>query len=223
LKQLIAIILTVQLSVPAFAFEQSQPGPIPQPPAASQPPAPQTAAPQTAAPQAPVIMGSLKIQVLEGEGAVNNIQTRQGTPPVVEVLDANDRPVEGASVVFRMPPTGAGAVFPGGELSKSFTANAEGQVIASGLLPNRTAGRFRIHVTASSGNRLGETDIVQTNSSDTFAARQEPKRKLPKWWKWVAIGVGAAAVGGIIAATRGGSSSSPGITVTPGPVTISGH
>ena len=43
--------------------------------------------------------GSLKIVVIEGEGALNNIRSRTATQPVVEVRDENDRPVEGAEVV----------------------------------------------------------------------------------------------------------------------------
>jgi hypothetical protein len=171
------------------------------------------------------MMGSLKILVLEGEGAVNNIEKRKGTPPVVEVRDENDRPVEGATVVFRLPPAGPGASFPGQQLSKSFRTNVQGQAIATGLLPNREAGRFRIHVTATADNRIGETDISQTNSPDTFSSRQQPTSKLPHWWKWAAVGIAAAAVVGIVVATTGGSSSSPAhtVTVTPGPVTIGGH
>jgi hypothetical protein len=43
--------------------------------------------------------GGLKIVVLKGEGAVNNIKARTATPPVVEVRDVEDKPVAGAEVV----------------------------------------------------------------------------------------------------------------------------
>src|SRR5690349_15894995 len=54
----------------------------------------------------------LRIIVLQGQGAMNNVQTRTGTAPVIEVRDRNDQPVDGANVVFELPRTGAGGSFP---------------------------------------------------------------------------------------------------------------
>ena len=50
--------------------------------------------------------GGLKIVVVQGEGAENNLRTRNATQPVVEVRDDGDKPVPGAEVVFQLPPAG---------------------------------------------------------------------------------------------------------------------
>ena len=42
----------------------------------------------------------LKIVVVEGDGAINNIQTGSGRKPVVEVRDEDDKPVAGARLKF---------------------------------------------------------------------------------------------------------------------------
>jgi hypothetical protein len=205
LKSILALFLAIQLAFPTWAAaQQQQPQPI-------SPPV--------------MVVGGLKLLVLEGEGAVNSIDKHQATPPVVEVRDENDKPVEGATVVFRLPPAGPGGSFPGQTLSRTSRTNLQGQAIASGLTPNAEEGRFKIHVTATAGNRIGESDIVQTNSPSIFATRPVPQRKLPHWWKWAALGVAAAATVGIVLVTTGGKSSTPPttVTVTPGPVTIGGN
>ena len=43
---------------------------------------------------------SLRIVVLEGEGAVNIIQQKTAVRPLVEVRDRNNLPVAGATVTF---------------------------------------------------------------------------------------------------------------------------
>ena len=51
---------------------------------------------------------SLKIVVLEGEGAVNIIQQKTAVRPLVEVRDRNNLPVAGASVTFTIGGGGQG-------------------------------------------------------------------------------------------------------------------
>ena len=53
----------------------------------------------------------LKIVVLEGEGAFNDIKRKRARNPVVEVRDEANHPVAGAEVVFTLPETGAGGTF----------------------------------------------------------------------------------------------------------------
>jgi hypothetical protein len=172
--------------------------------------------------------GSLRILILEGQDATNNIEKGLSTPPVVEVRDRDDRPVESATVVFRVPPAGPGGSFAGQQLSKTVLTNTQGQAIASGFEPNKLTGRFKIHVTATAGSRMGEAEVNQTNTADRFSQTPEPPHKKMTWKKWAIIG-GIAAVGatvGVILATRGGSSSAsanPTITISPGPVTIGGR
>ena len=199
MKRLLALLLAIQSAVPAWVLAQQ---------------------PLTPTPAPAMTIGSLRILVLEGAGATNSTEKHLATPPVVEVRDENDRPVEGATVVFRLPPSGPGAVFPGQALSRTFRTNLQGQVIATGLTPNNQVGAFRIHVTATAGNKMGEADISQINSASGFAAHTVAARgKLPRWWKWAALsGVGVAVVV-IIVVAKGGSSKST-VTISPGPVTI---
>src|SRR5688572_15794414 len=51
-------------------------------------------------PQKAASRAALRIVVLEGEGAVNIIQQKTATAPVVEVRDQNDLPASGATVRF---------------------------------------------------------------------------------------------------------------------------
>jgi hypothetical protein len=173
-----------------------------------------------------MISGTLKILILEGQNAINSTERGMATAPVIEVRNQDDRPVEGASVTFRLPPKGPGGFFPGQQLSRTVLTNVQGQAIGSGLVPNQESGRFRIHVTATASNRMGETDIVQTNTPREFVVAQEPVKK-KKWKKWALIGgAGVGVVVAVILLTRKGStpaSSLPSVTINAGPPVIGGR
>jgi hypothetical protein len=224
-KRSVAILLVTQLILVAVSAEAQVPAPATQAPAAQTPapPAQAPAAPQQQAPIAPLpTVQSLKVLVLEGDKSINNTSRHIGIQPIVEVRDENDRPVEGATVVFRLPPSGPGGSFPGNSPTLRVGTNAQGQAAASGFVPNDQQGRFDIHVTASFQNRTGETTISQTNSLNNLS-RLVITQKRPLWRnKWVLIGAGAAVAGGIVLAlTLGGGSSKQQVTITPGAVTIS--
>ena len=171
--------------------------------------------------------GDLKIVVVQGEGALNNIRTRSAAPLIVEVRDTGDKPVAGAEVVFQLPPAGPGGVFNGWMRTQTARTNPEGRAETNGFTPNDEAGRLNIKVTATSGNKSSSAIISQTNTpngSDSGNGKQyKSKHKLLT----VVLLVGAAGLaGGIVAATRGGSSTpatppTP-ITVGAGPITIGG-
>src|SRR5579872_7223133 len=105
MKQFVASLLAAQLVFPGWAAAQQpqQPPQAPPPPKSAPGPASQPA----------VLPNSLKILVLEGNGAVNNVEQGLATAPVIEVRDRDDRPVEAATVVFRVLPSGPGGFFPG--------------------------------------------------------------------------------------------------------------
>lgn len=169
---------------------------------------------------APMVQG-LKVLVLEGQGATNNIPRKIGIQPVVEVRDELDQPVEGASVVFRLPPNGPGGLFPGQKLTEDVKTDVRGQAGATGFIPNDTIGKFQITVTASSGNRLGQTLITQTNSTTRLEMAQTKKKR--PWWrnKYVLIGAGGILVAAIILIATTSGSKNTNVTITPGPVTVS--
>jgi hypothetical protein len=202
-----------------------------QPPAAQQAaPSPQLAQPAPATPMAPLPMvRSLKVTALAGNKAMNDLERGLMTPFVIQVLDQNDRPVEGAEVVFRFPLNGPSATFRGGNTSQTVRTNGQGQAAAVNWTANNQVGTFDIHVTAAYGNQLGETTVSMTNVTRIVEA-EKGGQKHAKWYssKWVKIALiagGAAAVAGIVLATRGGggsSSSTSTVTITPGSPTVGG-
>ncbi|MCW5962929.1 MAG: hypothetical protein KIT83_02735 [Bryobacterales bacterium] len=108
---------------------------------------------------------SLRIEILEGEGAVNNIRQRVGREPIVRVVDRNDRPVAGAAVAFLLPQSGAGGSFSGGAKMLNVITNQQGVAAARGFQLNAVAGDFQIRVTASFQGQTASTAITQTNTA----------------------------------------------------------
>lgn len=169
-------------------------------------------------------LGDLRIIVLQGEGAINNMVTHAGIAPIVEVRDRNDRPLDGASVRFELPPTGTSAAFPAEQLTYTGRTNRQGQVGAPALMPNHQAGRFSINVTAMLGNSVGYAKIRQTNSDRVVAGVTTTAHK-SNTWKWLAVVGAGALVGGIVVATHGSSNTATvvpptTITLSPGPISV---
>jgi hypothetical protein len=178
------------------------------------------------APQGQIIQ-SLKVVPLAGNRENNDLERRLMAPLVVQVLDQNERPVEGAEVMFRFPSSGPGATFANQQSSKTFRTNADGQAAAVGWVANSQAGTFQVKVSASRGNEDGEATISMTNVTRVMSDRKDQHRS---WWssKWAKIGVLGVAAGtvtAIILLTRGSSASStprPVIIASPGAPTIGG-
>jgi hypothetical protein len=173
----------------------------------------------------------LKVIVLAGKDEANDLSTKVMAPVVVQVLDQNDRPVEGAEVVFRFPISGPSAIFPGGKTSVTVRTNGSGQAAAMNWFANAQTGRFDVHVSVSYGNQVGETTFQMINAAKVEHAQlgtKKPKRGWfePTWVKIAVIGGTAAVIAGVVLATRGGGSSTPAkpptITITPGSPTIGG-
>lgn len=143
---------------------------------------------------------ALKIQVKEGEGALNNVRTQQAKPPVVAVTDASGRPVAGAQVTFLTPELGASAMFPSGN-SSVVTTGPDGIAAVRSMKPNNVVGQFQIRVIASHQGQSARTAISQTNAAPAKSGGSAGKTALI-----VAIlgGAGAAVAVGV---TRGGSKS----------------
>ena len=224
LPQVLAILLAVG---PVRAGEQT---PAPQQSAPNPPSAPQSTQPAPVTPIAPLPMTqSLKVTALAGNKGMNDLERGLMSPLVVQVLDQNDRPVEGAEVVFRFPLNGPGATFRGGNTSQTVHSNGQGQAAAMNWTANKQVGTFEVHVTAAYGNQLGETTVSMSNVTriveDTKGGKKQSKWYSSKWVKIALIAGGAATVAGIVLATRGGGSSStttPTITITPGSPTVGG-
>ena len=144
---------------------------------------------------------SIHIVVVEGNGAINNIDVERAHAPVVKVVDGDGAPVANANVTFTLPSSGPGGEFLGGQQIATMRTDRDGTATARGLKPNHTAGQFQIRVVASADGETAHATITQTNVAPTV---EKSRSKL-----YVILGVVAAgAAGGLIAATRGSKSSS---------------
>jgi hypothetical protein len=166
----------------------------------------------------------LRILILEGHKRPNRLTEGVFAVPVVEVRDSNDRPIEGAQIVFTLPggAKGAGASFRGGAVEKTFSTNAQGQASAEGYIPNSVEGKFAVRVKASYQGESTEIAIQQSNSFELQA--DADRKKSRAWRKWVWIGGAAAAAAIVAVILLGGSDEAASvITVTPGPPVIGGR
>ena len=185
---------------------------------------------QPAAEPGQAIPSRLGITILEGENAVNSISLGSSIAPVVEIRDANDFPVEAATVVFTLPASGPGGTFPGNQASYTTQSDARGQATAPFLI-NGLPGKFVINVKATSGNRTGEASITQTNAVGGYIGTAPPAKR-PLYKRWYVWAIAGGAIAAILALTlTHGSSSTPTVPiqttppvvgVTPGPPVFGG-
>jgi len=156
---------------------------------------------------------AIHLVVLEGDGAINNIRSSRAKDPVVRVEDASNRGVPGASVTFVVPSGGPGVLFGDAGNTLTLTTDDRGEVIARAVHPNRNAGSFQIHVSASKDGNKATALIAQTNVDP---GSHSSSRKIA-----ILALVGGAAAAGAAVALRGGKSSSA-ATSTPGTVVVPG-
>jgi hypothetical protein len=145
------------------------------------------------APPSPVAGEAPKIRlvVVEGEGAINNLKRRTAREVIIQVEDENHKPIGGATVSLLLPSSGPGGQFSGGGLSQTLRSDPMGRVRFN-FRPNNVAGQFQANVTASYQGVTAATTVAQTNSLVAAAAAGG------------AAAGGAAAGGGIgVAATVG--------------------
>lgn len=157
---------------------------------------------------------AIHVVVLEGDGAINNIRSSHAKEPVVRVEDANNRGVPGASVTFVVPSGGPGVLFGDAGATLTLSTDDRGEVIARAVRPNRNAGSFQIHVTASKDGKNAMALIAQTNVDP---GSHSSSRKIAL----LAV-IGGAAAAGAAVALHGGKSSSP-APATTGTVVTAGN
>lgn len=105
----------------------------------------------------------LFIDIVQGQDVVNNVKQRVAREPQVVVYDENHNPVNGATVTFLLPHSGASAHFPGGQTSYTTTTGADGQATAPGLQANNIPGSFKINVVVSSQGSTTTGTIPMAN------------------------------------------------------------
>lgn len=148
----------------------------------------------------------LRIRVVEGEGFIYPVGSRATRGVVVEVTDAEGRPVEGATVRFELPRSGPTGEFPSGGRIASMITRADGRAEVWGMQWNREAGPVELRVTASKGTRSGEARIglALTRAAvpvNTTRGSSPGRKKL-----WITLAVAGAA--GVAVAQLAGRSPS---------------
>lgn len=170
---------------------------------------------------------TLQVNILDGEGAFNDIKRGEARKPVVEVRDDDGRLVQGAKVVFQLPDMGASGSFADGSKTLVVTTDSQGRATAAGLKPNKIEGLYVISVTASKEGQVGRAEVRQSN---TMAGGDQSMQSGGHSTLKILIAVAGAAGGIAVAAARagggsksGGSTASiPATSLTVGAVTIGG-
>jgi hypothetical protein len=187
-------------------------------------------APGTTSPasQAPGVVATgqpkgLFINIIEGEGALNDIRTRTAREPIVEVDDENHKPVAGALVLFAIDNGGSSSPFASfsGANTVSVTTDEAGRAVGRGFQITQHKGQYKINVRATKGELQADSVILQSNIEalvSSSGGQTTAAVAAHHHWGWIIGGVAAAgAAAGIVIATH--SSSSP-TTVTPGTGTV---
>jgi hypothetical protein len=167
----------------------------------------------------------LHIEILKGDGGVNDLKEKLAVVPVVEVRDRNNLPLVGIPVTFTAPGEGPSVIFLNGSRSITVPTNSSGQVTLEGLKPVNEGG-FRIGVSASFQSQTAITEISLNNVSAAEAEGRptprpvrSPNRSNNKMIG-ILIGVGAAAAVGIGVGLSHHGSSSPSSTSSTSSATI---
>jgi hypothetical protein len=156
---------------------------------------------------------ALKIVSVEGNAA-EVVVSRPATKPLsLRVVDVNNRPVAGATVVFTSPTSGPSGSFSNGSNSMIVFTNQQGVAVAQDYRANSIPGEYQIQVQAAYMGDVLRLSIRQTNVA--------PKKSPAKLMVIAAVAAGAAI--GLLAAKGSESSSSPQTpATTPPTITLLG-
>ncbi len=172
----------------------------------------------------------LQIRVIEGEGVAYPLGGRATRGVTVQVTDETGKPMEGASVSFRLPDEGPSGTFANGSRSEIATSKADGRAAAWGMQWNRTEGSFEIRITAVKGQARAGTVCPIYLSKATAETDSPSPLKLARShkWMWITLAVAGGAGIAVAAAAMGGKASTPvGPAVTPTsigtPMIVIGH
>jgi hypothetical protein len=179
---------------------------------------------------AQVALTGLHIDILEGEGALNNIRQRDAREPAVQVTDENHKPVGGVVVLFLIHDgaNGAGATFAGQATSLSVTTGADGIARPSTLTLGKSPGSFTIAVSATLGTLVATAVIHQSNflgplnsssNSTNVSTSTSVRHTFLGMSKTVAVLVGSGIVAGVVIGVVA-TNKTPGTSVTLGAGTI---
>ena len=160
----------------------------------------------------------LQIRVIEGEGVAYPLGGRATRGVTVQVTDETGKPIENASVSFRLPEEGPSGTFSNGSRIEIVTTKADGKASAWGMQWNRTEGSFEIRITAVKGQARAGTVCAVYLSKATAETGSSTPVKLARnhKWMWITLAVaGGAGVAVAVGALAGKSSTPVGPTTTP--------
>ena len=147
---------------------------------------------------------------LEIPTAVTEVLMHQRTirEPIAKVTDRNNRPVAGAAVTFLIIPNGgAGATFPGGQLTLTVQTDAQGVARGAVMQNNGVTGTYQVRVSASYQDRVQTKEI-----------RYKVKKHSTKYKYSLTAAAILLLVGTVVAVTTRGGQSNPEITAGQGTV-----
>ena len=163
----------------------------------------------------------LKLVILEGEGAVNNVKQRTAREVIVEVRDENDNPVGGAVVMFTLPDRGPSGYFANGQKISTVTTGPDGRAQSLITRLNNAKGDMPIRVNASHQGVRTSAIITQANVAGGIGAGATVG---------ILVGIVAGAGAAAALALSGGSDPAPvagpgapprpRATITPGAPTV---
>lgn len=164
----------------------------------------------------------LRVLVVEGDAEILRPNQRVAPEIIIEVDDADNKPVEGATVTFFLPTQGAGGTFANGTNTLNARSDSMGRATAYGMHANDKTGVFQIRVSVSYRGQTANTTLTQSIVPGTASGKTGGGMGFGTK-AWIILGIcGAVVAGAVIAATHKSSSSSPntGIVITPGSPTV---
>jgi len=141
----------------------------------------------------------VQLRVVDGEGTVYATGSRSARGLTVSVTDETGKPVEGASVSFRLPDEGPSGVFASGLRTEVVTTHTDGRATVWGMQWNKTSGTVEIRITAVKGEaRAGLISTQYLNDGVSSKAGgegvfQPSHRSRNKWILISGVAVGAVA------------------------------
>lgn len=175
----------------------------------------------------------VQLKIIDGEGMVYHTGARATRGLTVLVTDETGKPVENASVSFRLPEDGATGVFSTGLRTEVVSTGSDGRASVWGMQWSKTPGAVEVRVTAAKDQARAGIVATQylSDASEPVAGGQgvfTPSHKgRGKWLLMLAIVGGGAAAGAAFGMSHS-ANPSPTSTAPPGlsigaPSIIVGH
>lgn len=158
----------------------------------------------------------LRLRAVEGKGMVVARGVQSSRRIAVEVTDGGGRLLAGATVVFRLPDTGATGRFASGLLTETLVTGADGRASVYGITWGEEPGALIVRVSAAHQARRTSIEIPVEISATAQPGRLDRNPSAIAYGggsgtrKWLIIaGVAGGALAGLAAAGMGKSASPP--------------